>query len=480
MALSADHIARVCHGRVVRNGRPARGVSTDTRSIAPGHCFVALAGDRYDGHDYIADALARGAVGLVVSRAVPRTVLTSDVFIVRVKDTFEALQRLATDHRLQSAAKVVGITGSCGKTTTKEMLGQVLSAAMHTVRSPKSFNNRIGVPLTLFLIQPETRAAIVEIGSSGAGEVERLGTIAQPDIAIVTNVAEAHLSGLGSLGGVAREKSRLVASLRPEGLAILNGDDEACRAMVNETAARSLLVRLDREADWFATDARFHGLGTTFLLQGERPVTLPMLGTHSVYNALMTIAAAVAIGMELDAVLEALCRLPPASRRLEPKVVGRITIFDDTYNMNPASARAGLRALSGLRGRGRKIVVFGGMLELGTRSAELHTALGAEVARSGVDVLLTVGAEAAGIAEGARQAGMAPDGVRTAAHMSDAEDQLIELLQPEDMVLCKASRRFALDRLVDALQARLAGPHGAEPRRGASRVEPAERGESET
>ncbi len=454
--LRAAEIARACHGRVVRGGGgAARRVVTDSRSTSPGDCFLALHGPRFDGHDFLRDACGRGAAGIVVDRAPARAALPDGPFVVQVPDTLAALQALAARHRRACAARVVGITGSCGKTTTKDMLGGVLARCMPTVRSPQSFNNQVGVPLTLFLIEEDTRVAVVEIGTSEPGEVARLARVAAPDVAIVTCVAEAHLAGLGSLGGVAREKASLVAELKPEGLAILNGDDEACRAMAQATAARTVLVRLDREADWFATDARFHGMGTTFLLQGRRPVTLPRLGTHSVYNALFTVAAAVELGMELDQVLEGLCDLPPTSRRLEPRVAGGVTIFDDTYNMNPASARAGLRALVGLRGPGRRIAVFGGMLELGERSAELHRDLGAEVARAGVDLLLAVGAEAVPIAEGAAGAGMPAERVLRADGVGDALDLLLGLARTDDRVLCKASRRIELDRLVDGMVARL-------------------------
>lgn len=454
--LQPREVARLCEGRVVRGRQSAAGVSTDTRDLRRGDCFVALDGDRFDGHDYIREAFARGAAGVVVSRSVPRDLVPAGGFVVKVNDTFDALGQLAAEYRRRMSARVVGVTGSCGKTTTKEMLGRVLERVMPCVRSPKSFNNRVGVPLTLFLMDKETRAAVVEIGSSEPGEIAQLTAIAAPDIAIVTCVAEAHLTGFGSVGGVAREKASLVAGLAADGVAILNGDDNACRAMADRTDARSILVRIDHEADWFATDARFCGMGTTFRLQGERLVTLPMLGTHAVYNALLTIAAAVELGMELDEVLEGLATLPPTRRRLEPVVAGGITVFDDTYNMNPASAHAGLRALCGMQGKGRKLVVFGGMAELGVRSDALHHELGERVARSDVDLFMAVGRAASPIAEGALAAGMKSENILLADNIAAGEDMLFDLLQPDDMVLCKASRQFELDRLVDALVARLA------------------------
>ena len=264
--LSPARVAEICGGRLIRGGRPARRVTTDSRAVRGDECFIALPGERYDGHDFVAAAARLGAAGALIARPVPA--VEGGAFLVLVDDTRQALRLLATEHRRKHAAKVVGITGSCGKTSTKDMLGEVLAAAMPTVASPKSFNNDIGVPLTLFAIEPSTRAAVVEIGSNGPGEVERLARIARPDVAIVTCVAESHLQGLGTVEGVAKEKSALVSMLREDGLAILNGDDPNVAAMAKATVARKVFVRIDREADWFATDVRFCGLGTTFLLQG--------------------------------------------------------------------------------------------------------------------------------------------------------------------------------------------------------------------
>jgi UDP-N-acetylmuramoyl-tripeptide--D-alanyl-D-alanine ligase len=221
-------------------------------------------------------------------------------------------------------------------------------------------------------------------------------------------------------------------------------------------------VAIDRRADWFATDVRFCGLGTTFLLQGERPVTLPRLGTHNVYNALFTIAAATELGVSEPEVLAVLARVPAAARRLEPKVRAGVTVFDDTYNMNPLSARAGLQALAGLPGPGRRIAVFGEMLELGDRSAQLHRELGADVAACGVDLLVCVGPGARPIAEGAVAAGMPAGSVHQAEDREAALIALRKSLREGDRVLCKASRRVQLDRLVDELLAGLSEQAGTE------------------
>ncbi len=461
--LTPAAVAKATGGEVVQRGQAAATVTTDSRSDCTGKLFVALRGQNHDAHAFVADAIAAGATGLLVDR--PRHELaeferaaalrSAAPFVVRVADTGTALLDLAAEHRRRHRAKVIGITGSCGKTSTKEWLGAVLASAMATVRSPGSFNNQIGVPLTLFAIEPGTKAAVVEIGTNAPGEIAQLSAIARPDVGIVTCVAPAHLEGLGSLEGVAREKAALPASLPEDGLCILNGDDAACRAMAAVTKAEVQFTSVSRATDWFATDVRFHSLGTTFLLQGERPVTLPRLGTHNVYNALAVIAAASRLGVAEEDVLRALAAVPSAARRLEPKLVAGITVFDDTYNMNPQSAAAALQAMAGLAAGGRRIAVFGAMRELGTHSERLHRDLGTEVVRSSQDLLVCVGDDAAPIAEGALAAGMAAARIHRVADVDAAFALLRGLVREGDRILCKASRKVALDRLVDRLVASL-------------------------
>jgi len=467
--LTAAAIAKASGGEVLQRGPAAAGVVTDSRSDCAGRLFVALRGPSHDGNAFASAAVRGGAAGLLVGKPLHElpdleralAARTQAPFVVRVPDTGKALLDLAGEHRRRHRARVVGITGSCGKTSTKEWLGAVLAAAMPTVRSPGSFNNQVGVPLTLFGIGPDTRAAVVEIGTNAPGEIAQLAAVARPELGIVTCVAPAHLEGLGTLEGVAREKSALPASLPADGLCILNGDDAACRAMAAMTKARVQFTSVSRPADWFATDVRFHALGTTFLLQGERPVTLPRLGTHNVYNALAVVAAASWLGVAEEDVLRALAQVPSAARRLEPKCAGDVTVFDDTYNMNPQSAAAALQALAGLPGGGRRITVFGEMLELGATSDALHRALGAEVARTRQDLLVCVGTGASPIADGAIAAGMSATAVHRVDDASAAFDLLRARLRGGDRVLCKASRRIALDRLVDRLLAELGGGRAA-------------------
>ncbi len=459
----AAWVAQVTGGRLRQAGAgPAGAVSTDSRRLAPDDLFVALRGERMDGHAFVPPAIAGGAAGLLVADGFAGEV-PEHVFVVEVDDPTRALLALGTAHRRELAPiPVVGVTGSCGKTTTKDMLARLLGLAMPTVAAERSFNNQIGVPLTLLRMQASTGAAVVELGTNAPGEIEMLCAAAQPDVGIVTCVAPAHLERLGSLEGVAQEKAALVRALPRRGLAVLNGDDPFVTAMAAQTAAEVRFVRLGREADCFAADLEVEPGGVRFLLDGRIPVVMPRLARHHVTDALLALVAAEWLGVPREHAVELLGRLEPSPRRLERHVAAGVTLLDDTYNMNPTSARAALQALTDLQVSGRRVVVFGGMLELGADSGRQHEELGAAVVRHEPDVLLAVGAEAAQIAAGAQSAGLPARRIATAAGLDDAQRALLGYLQPGDAVLLKASRRFGLDRLTERLLAALrAGPQVA-------------------
>jgi UDP-N-acetylmuramoyl-tripeptide--D-alanyl-D-alanine ligase len=455
-------VAAACGGTLLRSGRGATGVSTDSRAICRGGLFVALRGEQFDGHRFLAEALARGAAGVVIGGEAPAP--AGPGFVVRVPDTGEALLALARRHREGRTARVIGITGSCGKTSTKDILVHVLSAKLPVIGSPRSFNNAVGVPLTLFMIGGRTEAAVVEIGTSGPGEIRRLARSACPDGVIVTNVFESHLERLGSIEGVAREKGDLLEALPASGFAILNGDNPFVAAMRERTRARCIQVSVEGPGDVTATDVRFNCLGTSFLLNGSLPVTIPRLGSHNVANALCAIAAARELGFSLEEAAEALSGLPATDRRFEPRRCGDVTVYDDSYNMNPGSARAALLAFRGVSGSGRRVVVFGDMLELGQQAEELHRAVGCEVARGEFDHFVAVGARAAALEYGAISCGFAPGKVTAVPTRAAAVAFLVAFLEPGDRVLVKASRGLQLDLLVEELDRQLAvrsRPHGA-------------------
>ena len=466
IALSLTEIAQVTGGSVVvPPGLDAAAVVvdgpvvTDSREAGPGGLFVARSGEHADGHDFVAGAVGRGAVAALVTRPV------EGVPCVVVADTQDAFAALAREvvRRLPTMA-VVGITGSSGKTSTKDLLGTVLATAGPTVAPVGSYNSEVGVPLTVCRVTAETRFLVVEMGARGIGHVEYLARMAPPRVGVVLNVGTAHVGEFGSREAIATAKSELVAALPREGLAVLNADDPAVRAMASVTIARVVLVGEADDADVRATDVVLDSGGrasfTVHAPQGSRAVHLGLVGRHHVGNALAVVAVATELGLPFESVCAALESARPVSRwRME--VVERadgVTLVNDAYNANPDSMRAALTALERM-GEGRRTwAVLGTMLELGDESDALHAEVGAEVVARGVDELVVVGPAAAALAAGARDAGTASGltgtRVREVPDADRAEALLDAELAPGDVVLFKSSRDAGLRLLGD----RLAGP----------------------
>ena len=460
-------VLRVTGGKLVAGARNVAltGISTDSRSCCPGDLFVALRGLKFDGNRFAAAALEAGAGAALVEKGKRPEVVPPAKAVVELGDTAEALVDLAVWYRGRFPIPAVAITGSCGKTTTKEILAHLLSRRYRVVRSARSFNNAIGVPLTIFSMDRRTEVAVFEIGTNAPGEIAKLASLTRPTGGIITNVSEAHLQGLGSVEGVFREKAALFEALPQDGFAVINLDDPRTGAKLREmTRATVVGVSCDlREADLFASEVVFHGIGTSFKLNGKYAVTLPMLGTHNVYNALQALASCMALGMELPEALEVLASVPVAAHRLERKRFGSIEVLDDSYNSNPASARAAIRALQGLRGTKRKVLILGDMLELGQRGPELHFEIGDAVAAAGVDLFIAVGAEGPQMVKGALAGGMPTSRVLLFSDTKSAVLGIAEILQPEDLVLVKGSRRLALETIVDALAEKFAAPSPQAP-----------------
>jgi len=466
IALSLTEIAQVTGGSVVvPPGLDAAAVVvdgpvvTDSREAGPGGLFVARSGEHADGHDFVAGAVGRGAVAALVTRPV------EGVPCVVVADTQDAFAALAREDvpRLPPMAHV-GITGSSGKTSTKDLLGTVLATAGPTVAPVGSYNSEVGVPLTVCRVTAETRFLVVEMGARGIGHVEYLARMAPPRVGVVLNVGTAHVGEFGSREAIATAKSELVAALPREGLAVLNADDPAVRAMASVTIARVVLVGEADDADVRATDVALDSGGrasfTVHAPQGSRAVHLGLVGRHHVGNALAVVAVATELGLPFESVCAALESARPVSRwRME--VVERadgVTLVNDAYNANPDSMRAALTALERM-GEGRRTwAVLGTMLELGDESDDLHAEVGAEVVARGVDELVVVGPAAAALAAGARDAGTASGltgtRVREVPDADRAEALLDAELAPGDVVLFKSSRDAGLRLLGD----RLAGP----------------------
>lgn len=439
-------------------------VVTDSREAGPGGLYVARVGESMDGHQFVGSARDAGAVAALTTREVEDLPC---VVVDDIQDGFVALARGVL--QAHPEITVIGITGSSGKTSTKDLLASVLSAAGPTVAPVGSLNSEVGVPLTVCRIAEDTRFLIVEMGARGMGHIEYLADIAEPTIGIVLNVGTAHVGEFGSREAIGRAKAELVAALPDGGLAVLNADDPVVRAMVGQTAARALLVGASHEAGLRATDIDLDGAGRpSFTVSGdgveaETRVTLPLHGEHHVGNALAVIAVALECGMAMGDVAEAMADARPASRwRMEvTERADGVTIINDAYNANPDSMRAALKALVAM-GRGRRTwAVLGSMLELGDESTTEHDAIGRLAVRLNVSRLVVVGETARPMASGAQHEGSWGD---EAVWVPDA-DAAYELLSRElaagDVVLFKSSRDAGLRWLGDRL-AGLSAPDSME------------------
>ena len=456
--LTLAEIAAAVGGRLSGDGTVTvtGAVTVDSRDVGPGDLFVALPGERVDGHDFLAAAAAAGAAAALTTR--PDDALPCVV----VDDGVAALGLLAAAvHRRMVADGVVtvGITGSSGKTSTKDLLGQVLATAGPTVSPPGSYNNDIGLPLTVLSADASTRFLVLEMGARGPGHIARLCRIARPEVGVVLNVGSAHLGEFGGVEGIAQAKGELVEALPPNGTAVLNADDPRVLGMAPRTVARVLTTGRGPDADVRAVGVTLDdGARPRFTLAAlgeQHPVALQVVGEHQVANALSAAGAALAAGMRPAEVAAALSEAVPRSRwRMEvTRRADGVTVVNDAYNANPESMRAALAALAGLPGT-RRIAVLGAMAELGPGADGEHERLGRDAAAGGVDLVVAVGSDAVGIARGARAAGLsAGEGSVHVPDRAAARSLLSEVLRPGDVVLVKASRTYGLEKLAEDLLA---------------------------
>ena len=455
---TVQDIVRATQGALVAGdlGIPVTGVSIDSRSLAVGEAFFAIHGHRLDGHAFLADAAARGAACLVVD-ALPDDV-PANVPLVLVEDTTQSLGRLAAFHRARFTIPVVAVTGSNGKTTTKELAASVMATRWEVLKPERSFNNQWGLPLTLLRLGPEHQAAMLEIGTNARGEIAALAALAKPTVAIVTTVAAVHTEFLGSLDGVREEKAGLVRALSPDGVAVLNADDARVAGMARDTQARVVTYGRAGSAHVRAVgDVTDDEEGLRFMLEagGERQlVTLALAGRHNVTNALAAAATGVALGIPLEEIARGLGGARAVAGRCVWRKAGEITILDDTYNASPVSVRAALETVGAHRRSRKVVVVLGDMLELGATTDEAHRDVGRLVAALPADELIGLGTATRWAVEAAREAGLSE-----ARHFTTFEDTVAHLLKrltPGDLVLVKGSRGMRMERVVDALVARLA------------------------
>jgi UDP-N-acetylmuramoyl-tripeptide--D-alanyl-D-alanine ligase len=453
MKMTLQKIAEIVDGRLSPEGvkRTVSGFSTDSRVLNPGDLFIPLRGESFDGHDFFLQAVQRGAAACLSEDVVAGL----PVPVIRVADTLKALGDLAAAVRLSLSGPLVGITGSSGKTTTKEMLAGILALTGEGLKTEGNFNNLIGLPHTLFRLAPVHRWAVLEMGMSARGEIARLAEIARPQMGIITNVGPAHLETLHGMDGVARAKGELFAALPAGGTAIINADDERVVAIPVANGVRRLLFGTVAEAEVRADQIAAAGDGVSFRLllpQGAWTVRLTIAGRHNVHNALASAAAAHALGVDPELIVRGLESFRPYRGRMETvRLSDGALLLEDTYNANPLSMKAALTALDEMGGGGRRIAVLGDMLELGVESPLLHREVGSAAA-SRVDFLLLLGELAADIASGACDAGMKADRVcRVDSHQA-ALAHLRNLILPGDRILIKGSRGMRMEKICAELR----------------------------
>ena len=434
----------------------AHGYSIDSRTVSGGELFFAVKGERLDGHDFVGVALERGAVAAVVRKDELHR-FPGNMKLLPVDDTLVALQTLATAIRKLWGKPLVGVTGSAGKTTTKEAIAHVLASKFRVLKSEGNFNNHFGLPLMLLKLEPEHDLAVIEMGMSHAGEIRALAKIANPDIGVVTNVAPVHLEFFDSLAGIARAKYELIESLPSNGTAVLNADDEYVSQFGRDFKGRVITYGTTIAADISAEDVQSKGAqGSEFdvVVAGTREhARLPLVGEHNVLNALAAVSVATACGMKVPEAVAALATLKPVDKRGQVLHLGNITVINDCYNSNPKALRAMVDALSAMKAT-RRIVVAGEMLELGPAGEALHRESGSYIGEKKIDVLIGVRGLAHALVDSAKQAGTRAEFVATP---EEAGEWLARETRAGDVVLMKASRGVKLERALETWQAKRDG-----------------------
>jgi len=429
------------------------GYSIDSRTVGKQELFFAVKGDRFDGHDFVSDALEKGATAAVVRKDQWHRYSWTERVLV-VEDTLVALQTLATAVRKVWGKPLIGVTGSAGKTTTKEAIAHVLSSRFRVLKSEGNFNNHFGLPLMLLKLEPEHDLAVIEMGMSHAGEIRALAKIAQPEIGVVTNVAPVHLEFFDSLAGIARAKYELVESLPSSGTAVLNADDEYVSQFGRGFHGTVITYGMGAMADVRAENVQSLGAaGSEFDViagGGVEHAVLPLVGEHNVLNALAAVSVGLACGMKPAESVAALATLAPADKRGEVLQLGNITVINDCYNSNPKALNAMVDALAAMKA-GRRIVVAGEMLELGPAGEEMHRSAGQHIGEKKVDVLIGVRGLAQAMVQGAKQAGTAAEFVTTP---EQAGEWLARETRDGDVVLLKASRGVKLEKALETWKAR--------------------------
>ncbi len=424
-------------------------ITTDSRKASEGFLFAAICGERADGHDYIDEVFAKGAVCVLSEKEVK-----AQGAVILAENTISALGKIAHLIMEKLCVPVVGITGSVGKTTTRDMTYSVVSKIFNTLKNEGNLNNELGVPLTVFRADSNTEAAVMEMGMDNFGEIDRLSSIVTPSVSVITNIGMSHIERLGSQENIYLAKSEIFKNTRPNGTAVLNGDDKILMAHKNEITQKVVTVGVkNQNADLVAYDIKSTESEVSFVAKGmgrEFSVTLPVPGEHNVLNALL--AAAVGIAFEIPSALiaEALSDFSMTKMRMDIIRAERLTIINDCYNAAPDSVRAALGVLG--KYDQRKVAILGDIKALGEFSYQAHKDLGLDVVKNGIDVLVTIGEQAANIAQGANECGMDSVNIFSVMSVEEAQAELQNIIKTNDVVLVKASRAMALERVTQFLK----------------------------
>jgi UDP-N-acetylmuramoyl-tripeptide--D-alanyl-D-alanine ligase len=464
--LYIEEVLRATGGKLIQGEKETsfHGISTDSRKVAEGELFIALKGVRFDGHHFAQEALEKKAGGVVVEEDQVGDIRWNGYrprAVIAVKDTLRALGDLAHDRRRKYGTPVVALTGSNGKTTTKEMISACLETTFPILKSAGNLNNLIGLPLTLLNLTEKERVVILEMGMNVPGEIRRLTEIAEPDVGLITNIEKVHLEGMGSIERLKEEKGELFRGMRKDRTILVNQDDLRVIDLAGEFPGHKITFGIKNPADVMAKEIRLRGAqGTSFtlILEGDlTEIVLPLLGRHFVLNALSAVAAASLFGVEMMEIKKALEHFQPFPMRMEiVRLEGGKTLINDAYNANPKSMELALETLSEVKGKGRAIAVLGDMLELGDFSEEAHQQIGKKVRQLSTDLLVAMGEWAPVVAESAIRHGFPPERTRVVESHSEALSVLRNLIQEGDWILVKGSRRMGMEKIVDGLTERRA------------------------
>ncbi|MDF9408638.1 UDP-N-acetylmuramoyl-tripeptide--D-alanyl-D-alanine ligase [Pelotomaculum isophthalicicum JI] len=446
-------IAQAINGEIIQgdSGIVINRVSTDSRRIEPGSLFFALRGTRYDAHQFLDQAIAAGAGGLVIDRDVE---VTAGITVIKVLDTLAALQALAASNRERCGIPLIGVTGSTGKTTTKDMIASVLGTRLHTIKTMGNYNNEIGLPLTLLNMDENSEVAVVEMGMRGPGEIDALCRIAKPNGAVITNIGETHLELLGTVSNIAAAKGEILENIPTDGFAVLNAESSFIQREAKRCRGKVVFFGIEQECEITAKDIIAESGGNRFTAEiagYEGEFFLPAPGRHNVMNALAAIAVGRELGLSIEEIAEGLKTVTLSDMRLAIIEVGDIKIINDTYNASPVSTGAALQVLKEVSCGKSMVAVLGDMLELGSRAVEGHLEVGSIAADLGVDSLVAVGDLASGIADGALRSGMPAGKIYRCADNREAITVLNVILREGEVVLVKGSRGMHMEQIVESL-----------------------------